>query len=35
MKASISLRALLVAVLSGLLFVGLAGTASAAPPGKG
>lgn len=35
MKVSTSLRALLVAVLSALVFVGLVGTASAAPPTKG
>ncbi|MCZ2836690.1 sugar phosphate isomerase/epimerase family protein [Modestobacter sp. VKM Ac-2985] len=35
MKLPIGLRAVLVAVLSALLFVGLAGTATAAPPGKG
>jgi sugar phosphate isomerase/epimerase len=34
MKLPTSLRAVLVAVLSALLFVGLAGTASAAPSGK-
>ncbi|MCZ2810213.1 sugar phosphate isomerase/epimerase [Modestobacter sp. VKM Ac-2979] len=35
MKLPIGLRAVLVAVLSALLFVGVAGTASAAPPSKG
>ena len=35
MKSNASLRAVLVAVLSALLFVGLAGTATAAPPAKG
>lgn len=34
MKLPIGLRAVLVAVLSGLLFIGVAGTASAAPPTK-
>ncbi|MGY1708362.1 sugar phosphate isomerase/epimerase family protein [Geodermatophilus sp. SYSU D00758] len=35
MKLTTSLRAVFVAVLSALLFVGLAGTASAAPPAQG